>query len=142
MLVIEIGCASRSASRSGGAPIPGCPGPGRFLALTLNETQRAKRRTRWVMLPTYRARRAPKSFLTGVSKMYVCVCNAVSDRTVKRALSEGKHCLRSLREHLGYTARCGRCTGCLREMIDAHLSGLGLPEESAPSGALRETCGG
>jgi len=83
-----------------------------------------------------------KLFLTGVSKMYVCVCNAVSDRTVKRALSEGKHCLRSLREHLGYTARCGRCTGCLREMIDAHLSGLGLPEESAPPEVLREACGG
>jgi len=74
--------------------------------------------------------------------MYVCVCNAVSDRTVKRALSEGKHSLRSLREHLGYTARCGRCTGCLREMIDSHLAGLGVREQGPCSGILREACGG
>jgi len=74
--------------------------------------------------------------------MYVCVCNAVSDRTVKRALSEGKLSLRSLRDHLGYTARCGRCTGCLREMIDSHLAELGVHEEGACRGNLSEACGG
>jgi bacterioferritin-associated ferredoxin len=52
--------------------------------------------------------------------MYVCVCNAINDRQVKSALQQGKHSLSSLRQHLGFTSSCGRCTGCLRKMIDAH----------------------
>jgi bacterioferritin-associated ferredoxin len=63
--------------------------------------------------------------------MYVCVCNAVNDRQVREALEEGWNSLSSLRQRLGYNSSCGRCTGCLRKMIETHQSVSGLQGECA-----------
>ncbi|MGB0723345.1 MAG: (2Fe-2S)-binding protein [Gammaproteobacteria bacterium] len=55
--------------------------------------------------------------------MYLCVCNAISDRQVKQALAEGLASVRELRRHFDYPERsCGKCHGCLREMINAQHS--------------------
>ena len=49
--------------------------------------------------------------------MYVCVCNAVTDRDIGSAVAEGCCSLRELREQLGVGACCGRCKGCAREVL-------------------------
>jgi bacterioferritin-associated ferredoxin len=49
--------------------------------------------------------------------MYVCVCNAVTERDIDTAMAEGCCTLRQLREQLGVGACCGRCTGCARELL-------------------------
>ena len=41
--------------------------------------------------------------------MYVCVCNAVTDSQVLRAVEEGVRNLRGLQAHLGIALECGRC---------------------------------
>ena len=53
--------------------------------------------------------------------MYVCVCNAVTDRDIGSAVAEGCRTLRQLREQLGVGACCGRCASCAREVLEDSL---------------------
>lgn len=49
--------------------------------------------------------------------MYVCVCQAVTERQVREAVEQGAHSLRALREHLGVASECGRCAHCAHGII-------------------------
>ncbi|OGS91259.1 MAG: hypothetical protein A2Z95_02035 [Gallionellales bacterium GWA2_60_18] len=49
--------------------------------------------------------------------MYVCVCNAVTDRDIGSAVAEGCCTMQQLREQLGVGTCCGRCTRCAREVL-------------------------
>jgi bacterioferritin-associated ferredoxin len=49
--------------------------------------------------------------------MYVCVCRAVTDREVRKAIESGAHTLKDLRHLLGITRECGRCTDCVRQLL-------------------------
>ena len=49
--------------------------------------------------------------------MYVCVCAAVSDKTIRRAIGAGACSLRALKDELGVAARCGCCIPELRRML-------------------------
>lgn len=56
--------------------------------------------------------------------MYVCVCHAVTDRDIQRAVRNGASSIRHLRDQLGVATQCGACAchakSCLREaMTDA-----------------------
>jgi bacterioferritin-associated ferredoxin len=53
--------------------------------------------------------------------MYVCVCNAVTDRDIGSAVADGCCTLRELREQLGVGNCCGRCTGCARDVLNNSL---------------------
>lgn len=56
--------------------------------------------------------------------MYVCVCNAVTERDIAAAVCDGMTTLRQLRRDLGVTADCGRCAryahDCLRSALAQH----------------------
>lgn len=41
--------------------------------------------------------------------MYVCICNAVTDREIRRAREAGVESLSELSEALGVAACCGSC---------------------------------
>lgn len=49
--------------------------------------------------------------------MYVCVCNAVTERHIAEAVREGASTMRQLRERLGVASECGRCGSCARECL-------------------------
>ena len=49
--------------------------------------------------------------------MYVCVCVAATERDVRQAVQGGAKTLRDLRHHMGVTAECGRCAGCVKRCI-------------------------
>lgn len=51
--------------------------------------------------------------------MYVCVCQAVTDRQIREAASGGARTLKDLRRELGIARDCGRCAGCARECLAA-----------------------
>ena len=53
--------------------------------------------------------------------MYVCICNAVTERDIGSAVADGCCSLRQLREELGVGACCGRCTGCARNVLKNSL---------------------
>lgn len=44
--------------------------------------------------------------------MYVCVCHAVTDRDIARAVAEGADSIRDLRVRTGLGSTCGRCAQC------------------------------
>ena len=49
--------------------------------------------------------------------MYVCVCQAVTDRQIREAAQSGARTLRDLRRDLGVTRDCGRCASCAHECL-------------------------
>ena len=49
--------------------------------------------------------------------MYVCVCNAVTESQIHKAIDDGIRTLRELRQTLGVTAECGRCARCARDCL-------------------------
>lgn len=54
--------------------------------------------------------------------MYVCVCQAVTERQIRAAAQDGAQTLKDLRRDLGVTRDCGRCASCARECLSAaHL---------------------
>lgn len=49
--------------------------------------------------------------------MYVCVCSAVTEKQIHKAIDDGIRTLRELRQVLGVTAECGRCARCARDCL-------------------------
>jgi len=50
--------------------------------------------------------------------MYVCVCNAITDREIRGAVKLGARSLDDVSEALGVATCCGRCAECARGVID------------------------
>jgi bacterioferritin-associated ferredoxin len=63
--------------------------------------------------------------------MYVCVCKAVSDQAIRRAVADGAHSFEELQARTGCTTCCGCCETEARELLEASLEserlGAGLP---------------
>jgi bacterioferritin-associated ferredoxin len=54
--------------------------------------------------------------------MYVCVCNAITDREVKAAISLGARSLPDLQATLGVATCCRRCADCAQGILDESLA--------------------
>ncbi|MCC4115461.1 (2Fe-2S)-binding protein [Aromatoleum toluclasticum] len=54
--------------------------------------------------------------------MYVCICNAVTERHIDEAVSDGVSTLRELRTRLGVAGECGRCASCARDCLRAAMA--------------------
>ena len=54
--------------------------------------------------------------------MYVCICNAVTERHIVAAVREGSKTLRHLRRDLGVTAECGRCARYAQDCLHSALA--------------------
>ena len=51
--------------------------------------------------------------------MFVCLCNAVTDKDIKEAvLNEGIGHIRELRERMSIANQCGKCTRLTQQIID------------------------
>jgi bacterioferritin-associated ferredoxin len=57
--------------------------------------------------------------------MYVCVCQAVTDRQIREAAEGGARTLKDLRRDLGVTRDCGRCASCAHECLQQVHAGQG-----------------
>jgi len=68
--------------------------------------------------------------------MYVCICNSLTDRDVRRAAQESgeRRCPKSVYRRLGCRPRCGRCLSFAGEIIaeceETALPGATLPASS------------
>jgi len=62
--------------------------------------------------------------------MYVCVCNAVTERQVHQAIRDGAQTLRDLRRDLGVTNECGRCAECALSCLRANALQKSDPQVS------------
>jgi bacterioferritin-associated ferredoxin len=57
--------------------------------------------------------------------MYVCVCKAVTDGQIRKAVDQGCCSMRELRNELGVATQCGRCAVSAREVLDEALAEQG-----------------
>ncbi|APR04513.1 (2Fe-2S)-binding protein [Thauera chlorobenzoica] len=64
--------------------------------------------------------------------MYVCVCNAVTERQIDQAVRAGATSLRHLRHQLGVSADCGRCARCAQDCLRVALCESPRPAPAAP----------
>ena len=51
--------------------------------------------------------------------MYVCICNAVTDRTIRDAAASGARTFADVRRRTGCADCCGNCEDLAREIFDA-----------------------
>jgi bacterioferritin-associated ferredoxin len=59
-----------------------------------------------------------------MSRMYICICNAITDRQVRECAAEGARSVDELAMKLGVGAGCGRCRECAAELL-SEACGLG-----------------
>lgn len=52
--------------------------------------------------------------------MYVCVCNAVTERQIEQAVADGAKSVKDLNRLLGVGSECGSCVRCARECLSKH----------------------
>ncbi|MGH8215010.1 MAG: (2Fe-2S)-binding protein [Rhodanobacteraceae bacterium] len=53
--------------------------------------------------------------------MYVCICKAVSDQDIRRAVTHGVHCFEDLQARTGCATCCGCCETEARELLETSL---------------------
>jgi len=51
--------------------------------------------------------------------MYVCLCNAITDKQIRRAVAEGASSLQALGDELGVASQCGGCAEHALALINA-----------------------
>ncbi len=54
--------------------------------------------------------------------MYVCLCNAVTEREIRQAAALGVTDLQQLKDGLGVATCCGACEPCAREILQEEAS--------------------
>ena len=54
--------------------------------------------------------------------MYICLCKAVTDKDIHRAVNNGAATMRCLRQQNGVGSQCGRCVGHAKEVLGEALS--------------------
>jgi bacterioferritin-associated ferredoxin len=53
--------------------------------------------------------------------VYICICNAVTDRDIKHAVESGACSLDCLRERLAVSTCCGQCAEHATECLESAL---------------------
>lgn len=65
--------------------------------------------------------------LIGSGAVYVCLCHAVTERDIRRAVAEGCADLEALAQHTGCGSGCGTCLPMAAELLAAHRATRPLP---------------
>ena len=50
--------------------------------------------------------------------MYVCICNAVTEREIQEAINQGSNSLEDLKQELQVGNSCGSCKTCAQDMLN------------------------
>jgi bacterioferritin-associated ferredoxin len=56
--------------------------------------------------------------------MYVCVCKAVTDKTIRQKVGEGLGSMRELKQCLGVGSQCGKCIQTAQQVLNQSLQEL------------------
>jgi bacterioferritin-associated ferredoxin len=50
--------------------------------------------------------------------MYICICNAISDRHIEAAVNDGARTVEDLQRRLSLGSQCGSCKACAKACLD------------------------
>ncbi len=67
--------------------------------------------------------------------MYVCICNAITDKQIRRAARKGASSLYELSNELGVAAGCGSCAGTAEAILEEESARYAEPRLYVPSPA-------
>ena len=67
--------------------------------------------------------------------MYVCICNAITEKQIRRAARNGVSSLYELRGALGVAASCGSCARTAEDILDEEYAAHSEPQLYVPSPA-------
>lgn len=62
-----------------------------------------------------------------IAPMYVCLCNAVTERTIRNLVADGYDSLPEIQALTGCSNTCGRCTEHAEAVIEAALARPAAP---------------
>jgi bacterioferritin-associated ferredoxin len=65
--------------------------------------------------------------------MYVCICNSITDKQIRRAAKNGVSSLYELRGALGVAAGCGSCARTAEDILNEEFSARSEPQLYVPS---------
>jgi len=57
--------------------------------------------------------------------MYICVCHAVTDKDIRKAVDRGASSLFDVQNELAVGGCCGRCEDTAQAVVDEYLSARG-----------------
>lgn len=60
--------------------------------------------------------------------MYVCICQAITDRQIERAVDAGIDSIDGLRDSLGVASCCGSCQSTAEEIVAERKATRALPQ--------------
>ena len=70
--------------------------------------------------------------------MIICVCKAINDRAIRRAIAEGHDTFDALQFELGIGTCCGKCEAAACELLcDARVDAMNEPLHAVTSSPLR-----
>lgn len=61
--------------------------------------------------------------------MYVCICNGVTDKQIRRAIADGVQSLEELHDELGVASQCGSCSDHAMSIIHEAQSRQNFDED-------------
>jgi bacterioferritin-associated ferredoxin len=71
--------------------------------------------------------------------LYVCVCNAVTEREVYAAIDAGATTVKALNRELGIGSQCGACVGCAKACLShKHEQNSQLPDNVYPITTIKQ----
>ena len=50
--------------------------------------------------------------------MYICICNAVTDKEIKKAIRNGAGSIKKLNQQLNVGSNCGSCVSSVQALLD------------------------
>ena len=65
--------------------------------------------------------------------MYICLCNAITERDIRSCVEEGACTMRELESCLGVGTCCGKCKPAAREILKDTRSSSGTILSPAPA---------
>ncbi len=70
--------------------------------------------------------------------MYICICQAITDRQIESAVAAGIDSVDQLRDQLGVASCCGSCEPAAAEIVESVTrSAAGAPTIYRPGAAAR-----
>jgi bacterioferritin-associated ferredoxin len=67
--------------------------------------------------------------------MYVCVCQAVTERQIREAARQGLRTVKALKECMGLAGECAKCARCAHQILRECI-GCAEAESESGNGAL------
>ena len=67
--------------------------------------------------------------------MYICLCHAITENHIARAVDQGATKLRDLRHQLNVATECGRCATCARDCLKQSLAERRAAVSCRPAGS-------